>query len=332
MCLAQNVTLLLDLFKKEEIVYLKYIEVGIIAFVVSYILTPYLARVGKKQNMVDLPDHRKVHEEAIPNLGGIVIFFGFLLSLLFIVQIEGQVKTLMVGGVIILLLGIVDDIADLSPKHKFIIQMIPALIVIIYNSDLINSFIVNQLKSLDLLGYLLYPVLIFWIVGVTNSINLIDGLDGLACGVSIITLITFFILGWKQNFETLNLISIALAGSMLAFLKFNFHPSKIFLGDSGSTFTGFILACVGALWVLKSGNVFFIFIPIIILALPIFDTLFAILRRYRGHYPIFQADKGHLHHRLLARGISHKNAVLLLWGVSVACSIIALILTWKLKM
>ena len=326
MCLAQNVTLLLDLFKKEEIVYLKYIEVGIIAFVVSYILTPYLARVGKKQNMVDLPDHRKVHEEAIPNLGGIVIFFGFLLSLLFIVQIEGQVKTLMVGGVIILLLGIVDDIADLSPKHKFIIQMIPALIVIIYNSDLINSFIVNQLKSLDLLGYLLYPVLIFWIVGVTNSINLIDGLDGLACGVSIITLITFFVLGLNQNFETLNLISIALAGSMLAFLKFNFYPSKIFLGDSGSTFSGFMLASIGALWVLKSENVFFIFIPIIILALPIFDTLFAILRRYRGHRPIFQADKGHLHHRLLARGLSHKNAVLLLWGISATCSIIALIL------
>ena len=310
---------------------MKYIEVGIIAFVVSYILTPYLARVGKKQNMVDLPNHRKVHKEAIPNLGGIVIFFGFLLSLLFMVQIEEQVKTLLVGGVIILLLGIVDDITDLFPKHKFIIQMIPALIVLVYNSDLINSFIVNQLKSFDLLGYLLYPVLIFWVVGVTNSINLIDGLDGLACGVSIITLITFFILGWKQNFETLNLISIALAGSMLAFLRFNFYPAKIFLGDSGSTFAGFMLASLGALWLLKSENAFFIFIPIIILALPIFDTLFAILRRYRGHQPIFQADKGHLHHRLLARGISHKNVVFLLWGVSVACSIIALILAQNIK-
>lgn len=310
---------------------MKYIEVGIIAFVVSYILTPYLARVGKKQNMVDLPNHRKVHKEAIPNLGGIVIFFGFLLSLLFMVQIEGQVKTLLVGGVIILLLGIVDDIADLFPKHKFIIQMIPALIVLVYNSDLINSFIVNQLKSFDLLGYLLYPVLIFWIVGVTNSINLIDGLDGLACGVSLITLITFFILGWKQNFETLNFISIALAGSMLAFLRFNFYPAKIFLGDSGSTFAGFMLASIGALWVLKSENAFFIFIPIIILALPIFDTLFAILRRYRGHQPIFQADKGHFHHRLLARGISHKNIVFLLWGVSIACSIIALILAQNIK-
>lgn len=305
---------------------MKYIEVGIIAFAVSYILTPYLAQVGKKQNMVDLPNHRKIHEAAIPNLGGIVIFFGFLLSLLFIVQIEGQIKILLAAGVIILLLGIVDDIADLSPKHKFIIQMVPALMVIISNSDLINIFINNQLKSFDLLGYLLYPILILWIVGVTNSINLIDGLDGLACGVSIITLITFFVLGLQQNFETLNLISIALAGSMLAFLKFNFYPAKIFLGDSGSTFSGFILASLGALWVLKSENAFFVFIPLIVLALPIFDTLFAIYRRYRSHQPIFQADKKHLHHRLLSRGISHKNVVLILWGVTALCSIIALIL------
>ncbi len=305
---------------------MKYIEVGVIAFIVSYILTPYMARVGKKQNMMDIPGHRKIHEEAIPNLGGIVIFFGFLLSLLFVMPIEGQVKALLIGGVIILLLGVVDDIANLSPKHKFIIQMIPALIVIIYNSDLINSFIVNQLKSLDLLGYLLYPILIFWIVGITNSINLIDGLDGLACGVSLIALVAFLILGLRQNLETLSLISIALAGSILAFLRFNFYPAKMFLGDSGSTFAGFMLASVGALWVLNSGNAFFILIPIIVLALPIFDTLFAIWRRYRSHHPIFQADKGHLHHRLLARGIAHKNVVFILWGISAICSVIALIL------
>ncbi len=305
---------------------MKYIEVGIIAFAVSYILTPYLAQVGKKQNMVDLPNHRKIHNGAIPNLGGIVIFFGFLLSLLFIVQIEGQIKILLAAGVIILLLGMVDDIVDLSPKLKFIIQMVPALMVIISNADLINIFINNQLKSFDLLGYLLYPILILWIVGVTNSINLIDGLDGLACGVSIITLITFFILGLKQNFESLNLVSIALTGSLLAFLRFNFYPAKIFLGDSGSTFSGFMLASLGALWVLKSQNAISIFVPLIVLALPIFDTLFAIYRRYRSRQPIFQADKKHLHHRLLNRGISHKNVVLILWGITALCSIIALIL------
>jgi UDP-GlcNAc:undecaprenyl-phosphate GlcNAc-1-phosphate transferase len=280
---------------------LKYLEVGVIAFIVSYILTPYMTRVGKKQNMMDMPGHRKIHEEAIPNLGGIVIFFGFLLSLLFVTQIEGQFRALLIGGVIILLLGVVDDIANLSPKHKFLIQMIPALIVIMYNSELINNFIVNQLKSFDLLGYLLYPILILWIVGVTNSINLIDGLDGLACGVSLITLVAFLILSLRQNLEAISLISIALTGSMLAFLRFNFYPAKMFLGDSGSTFAGFMLAAI-------------------------FDTLFAIWRRYRGHQPIFQADKEHLHHRLLARGISHKNVVLILWGISAICSVIALVL------
>ena len=317
--------------KKEGNIYLKYIEVGIIAFIVSYILTPYIAQVGKKQNMVDLPGHRKVHEEAIPNLGGIVIFFGFLLGLLFVVSIEGQYKTLLIGGVIILLLGIVDDIVDLSPKYKFIIQLVPALLVVAYNSNLINSFIIHQLAGLDLLGYLIYPLLILWIVGITNSINLIDGLDGLACGVSIIALVTFLILGLLLKMEILNIITIALLLSMLAFLKYNFFPAKIFLGDSGSTFAGFMLASVGALWAMKGENPLFLIVPVIVLALPIFDTLFAILRRYREHRPIFQADQGHLHHRLLARGIAHKNVVLLLWGISLVFSIMALIFVFSIR-
>ncbi len=308
---------------------MKYIGAGLIAFVVSYILTPYMAQVGKKQNMVDLPDHRKIHEKAIPNLGGIAIFFGFLLSLLFIVPMEGPIKITLAAGVIILLLGIVDDIVDLSPQHKFLIQMGPALIVIIFNNEGIINFINTPLKSFGLLGYLVYPVLVLWIVGVTNSINLIDGLDGLAGGISVISLITLFILGLNtgsQNFETFNLLSIALASSILAFLRFNFYPAKIFLGDSGSTFAGFMLASLGALWVLNSENVFFAFIPPLVLALPILDTLFAIFRRYRNHRPIFQADKGHLHHRLLNRGIAHQKVVLILWGVSALSSLLALIL------
>ena len=311
---------------------MEYLEISVISFAVSYILTPYLAQVGKKQNMVDLPNHRKIHQEAVPNLGGIAIFFGFLLSLLFIVQIEGQVKIFLIGGIIILLLGVIDDIVDLPPKYKFLIQVIPATLVIIYNKELINSFIINQLNSLNVLGYLTYPIIIIWIVGVTNSINLIDGLDGLAGGVSVISLLAFLILGWTQNYRILNLMSLALAVSILAFLKYNFYPAKIFLGDSGSTFTGFMLASIGALWVLKSGNIIYVFIPVIVLALPIFDTSFAIFRRYRGHIPIFQADKRHLHHCLLARGISHKNAVLVLWGISTICSLVAIILAWKLKM
>lgn len=306
----------------------KYILVVITAFLVSYILTPFIAQVGKKQNFVDKPGYRKIHHNATPNLGGIVIFFGFLLSILFMIPIQEKIKALLAGSVIILLLGIVDDIADLRPRYKFIIQMIPALLLLGYHKEMINQFVIQQLSFLNIAGYLLYPILLFWIVGVTNSLNLIDGLDGLACGVSLISLATFFLLGLfiNGNFELYNLLNIALLGSMLAFFRYNFYPAQIFLGDSGSTFAGYMIASIGALWVISTENALLLFIPLIILALPVGDTLFAIWRRFRSHKPIFQADQGHLHHRLLNRGISHRNVVLILFGINGICCLIALTL------
>jgi UDP-GlcNAc:undecaprenyl-phosphate/decaprenyl-phosphate GlcNAc-1-phosphate transferase len=311
----------------------KYILVAGIAFFVSYIITPFIAQVGKKQNLVDRPGYRKIHNDSIPNLGGIVIFFGFILSILFVIPIEGEVKGLLAGSVIILLLGIIDDIVDIRPRYKFMIQMIPALLVIGYHYQIINQFIINQLSFLSITGYLIYPILLFWITGVTNSINLIDGLDGLASGVSIISLFTFFVLGIiiDGNFELYNLLDIALLGSMLAFFRYNFYPATMFLGDSGSTFAGYMLASIGALWVMVSGNVLFFLVPLIILALPVGDTLFAIFRRYRNKKPIFQADQGHLHHRLLNRGISHRNVVLILLGINALCCIAALLIVLSIQ-
>lgn len=312
---------------------MNYILVAGIAFFVSYIITPFIAQVGKKQNLVDRPGYRKIHNDSIPNLGGIVIFFGFILSILFVIPIEGGVKGLIAGSVIILLLGIIDDIVDISPRYKFIIQMIPALLVIGYHHQVINQFITIQLSFLSIVGYLIYPILLFWIIGVTNSINLIDGLDGLACGVSIISLITFFVLGiiTDGNFELYNLLNVALLGSMLAFFRYNFYPATMFLGDSGSTFAGYMLASIGALWVMVSGNILFILVPLIILALPVGDTLFAILRRYWNKKPIFQADQGHLHHRLLNRGTSHRNVVLILLGINAVCCLLALIIVLSVQ-
>lgn len=307
---------------------MKYFVVGMIAFFVSYILTPFIAQVGKKQNFVDKPGDRKIHSDSIPNLGGIVIFFGFLLSILFIIPIEGQVKALLAGSVIILLLGVIDDIVDLKPRTKFIIQMVPALLVIGYHYSMINHFIAQELSFLSFAGYLLYPILLFWMVGVTNSINLIDGLDGLACGISIISLITIFTLGLliEAHFELYNLLNIALIGSMIAFFRYNFYPARIFLGDSGSTFAGFMIASLGSIWVICSGNAAFLIVPLLILAIPVGDTLFAIGRRYRNHKPIFQADQGHMHHRLLKRGISHRNVVLILLGTTAVCCFIVFII------
>ena len=211
--------------------------------------------------------------------------------------------------------------------------MVPALLVIGYHYQLINQFIAQELSFLNIIGYLLYPLLLFWITGVTNSINLIDGLDGLACGISVISLATLFVLGLliDGNFELYNLLNLALLGSMLAFFRYNFYPAKIFLGDSGSTFAGYMIASIGALWVILSCNALFLLVPLIILLLPVGDTLFAIWRRYRNHKPIFQADQGHLHHRLLKRGISHRNVVLILLGINVMCCLVALGIVLKLR-
>ena len=307
-----------------------FIVAALIAFFISYIITPFIARLGKKQNLVDKPGYRKIHNDAIPNLGGIVIFFGFLFSALFFVPFQKEIQVLIAGSIIILLLGIIDDITDLKPLNKFFIQIIPALLFIIFHSNVINQFIWQKLSFLNIGGYLLYPILLFWIVGVTNSINLIDGLDGLASGISIIALSVLLILGFfvDDGYQTYNLLNAALLGSIIAFFRYNFFPAQIFLGDSGSTFSGFLISSSSILWVIYSDKVLFFIIPVLLLGLPIFDTFFAIWRRYRNHKPIFQADQGHLHHRLLKRGISHRNVVLFLLSISIVCGMTSLFIFW----
>lgn len=307
-----------------------FIGAALIAFFISYIITPFIARLGKKQNLVDKPGYRKIHNDAIPNLGGIVIFFGFLFSALFFVPFQKEIQVLIAGSIIILLLGIIDDITDLKPLNKFFIQIIPALLFIIFHSNVINQFIWQKLSFLNIGGYLLYPILLFWIVGVTNSINLIDGLDGLASGISIIALSVLLILGFfvDDGYQTYNLFNAALLGSIIAFFRYNFFPAQIFLGDSGSTFSGFLISSSSILWVIYSDKVLFFIIPVLLLGLPIFDTFFAIWRRYRNHKPIFQADQGHLHHRLLKRGISHRNVVLFLLSISIVCGMTSLFIFW----
>lgn len=296
------------------------------AFVVSYIVTPYIAQLGEKQNFVDKPGYRKIHDNAVPNLGGVVIFFGFLFSVLIFVSFSRQVKIIIIGSIVILLLGIVDDIVNLRPWPKFVIQIFTAILFISFHNDIISKFIDQNLYFLPVLSYLIYPVLLLWIVGVTNAINLIDGLDGLASGISIISLGSFLLLGFlaEGNYQEYNLLNAALLGSIMAFFRYNFYPAQIFLGDSGSTFTGFIISSNSLLWVIYSGKLIYFLIPLTILALPIFDTLFAIWRRLKSHTPIFQADQGHLHHRLLMRGISHRNVVLILLSISSICSLMTL--------
>jgi UDP-GlcNAc:undecaprenyl-phosphate GlcNAc-1-phosphate transferase len=307
-----------------------FLKVFLSAFLISFIITPYIANLGKKQNLVDKPGYRKIHHDAVPNLGGIVIFLGFIFSVLYFIPLERPEKVLIASSIIILILGIVDDITDLKPLNKFLIQMIPGIFFIFYHIDIIKPFILKYFSFLGVISFIIYPIILLWIVGITNSINLIDGLDGLASGISIISLITFIILGniVNKGFQVYNLINVALLGSLLAFFRYNFYPAQIFLGDSGSTFTGYLISCTSVLLIIYSGKIIYFIIPLIVLFLPIFDTIFAIFRRLMSHKPIFVADQGHLHHRLLKRGNTHRDVVLILLLISVIFSLIAIGIVW----
>jgi len=305
-----------------------YFFVFALAFFLTLLLTPPIIRLAFKIGAVDVPDKRKVHDKIMPRLGGLAIFLSFcaaVVFLLFYYEYNLQVVGLLVGGAFILLVGIVDDIYSLPPLVKLLGQIIAALVVVAFGIRV--HFLSNPFDGYFQLGLMSIPVTILWIVGVTNSINLIDGLDGLASGVSFIALITLTVIAVQIHQSTLiPLLSLSLAGAILGFLRYNFHPAKIFLGDSGSMLLGFTIAVLSTMGLLKSVTVYTFLIPIIILGVPIFDTSFAIVRRYSNNKPIFKPDKAHLHHRLLKRGLSHRQAVLAIYCLAIAFSLSAVYL------
>ena len=305
-----------------------YFFVFALAFFLTLLLTPPVTRLAFRIGAVDVPDKRKVHDKIMPRLGGLAIFLSFCAAVLFLLLYRGynlQVAGLLVGGAFILLVGIVDDIYSLPPLVKLAGQVIAALIVVAFGVRV--QFLSNPFDGYFQLGFMSIPVTILWIVGVTNSINLIDGLDGLASGVSFIALITLSVIAVQVHQSSLiPLLSLSLAGAVLGFLRYNFHPAQIFLGDSGSMLLGFTIAVLSTMGLLKSVTVISFLTPVIILGVPIFDTSFAILRRYSNNKPIFKPDKAHLHHRLLKRGLSHRQAVLAIYCLAIAFSLSAVYL------
>jgi UDP-GlcNAc:undecaprenyl-phosphate GlcNAc-1-phosphate transferase len=221
-----------------------------------------------------------------------------------------------VGAVVIFLLGFFDDIYELPSKLKFIVQISVGLLVALSGvriEFLSNPFASNHPVFLNLFSI---PITVIWIVGVTNAVNLIDGLDGLAAGISSIASLSLMVLSIYSGYPIAVLLTATLAGACLGFLPYNFNPASIFMGDTGSTFLGYILAITSILGLLKGYTLATIFIAVLILALPIFDTAFAILRRFLAGKPIMSPDRGHLHHRLVDKGYSHKRAVITLYGIS----------------
>lgn len=314
----------------------QYIGAMLLALIISLIITPIVKQLAIRWGVMDKPDQRKVHQQLMPRMGGLAIFLSFALVVLITQPLSKTIIGLLVGSAWIISVGIVDDFKGLSPKVKLMGQIIGALILIAFGLRV--DFITNPFsEGMLILGKLAIPITVLWIIGVTNAVNLIDGLDGLAAGTSGIAALTMalvvlsqYILSPELFVGSLMVIPLALIllGSLLGFLKYNFHPAQIFMGDSGSMFLGFTLAALAITGLAKGAAVISVFIPIVILGIPILDTFFAILRRYLNKQPIFQPDKHHLHHCLLEKGLSHKQTVLVIYGINLVLGASAVLMTW----
>lgn len=286
----------------------------IVCFFISILITPIVIKVAYKVGATDRPNKRKVHQTLMPRLGGLAIYISFLVGVL-IFQPENQYSTsIMIGSGIIIITGIFDDLFELSAKIKLLAQVIAAFVVVLYGG-LEITFINLPLGGLFEFGYLSIPLTILWIIGITNAINLIDGLDGLAAGVSSIALISISGMAIIMGNHYVVAIGSILLVSTLGFLYYNFHPAKIFMGDTGALFLGYMIAVLSLLGFKNVTFVSFI-VPIIILGVPISDTVFAIVRRIINKQPISMPDKSHLHHCLLRLGYTHRQTVLLIYALA----------------
>ena len=300
------------------------------AMVVALITTPVVKSLAFRVGAVDVPkDNRRMHDHPIPRMGGLAIFFGFLLSVLIYVELTPELTGMLLGGVIIVVLGIFDDIYALGAKFKLMVQIAAALVAVL-SGNVIEVLSNPNVFSSDLwweLGWLAYPVTIIWIVAITNAVNLIDGLDGLACGVSTISSLTMLVISLAVADGPVAVIMAALAGGCIGFLPYNLNPAKIFMGDTGSTFLGFILAVMSIQGLFKFYTIISFAVPFLMLGLPIFDTCFAFIRRIAHGQSPMHADRSHVHHRLIDMGFNQKQAVAVLYVVSAILGLSAVVLT-----
>ena len=299
-----------------------YVWAFVIALIVTYVCTPLVRTLAVKIGAIDAPDARKVHQVSIPRLGGLAIYIGYMVSLLYSVKDISSVKGLLIGSVILVAVGIWDDVKQIGPKTKLLGQIVAALMLPIFDNAIHFISIGDHMLYLE---YLSIPLTVFWIVGFTNIVNLIDGLDGLAAGISLIACIAIYIVTLQMGQVDLACITLALAGAACGFLRYNFNPAKIFMGDTGSMLLGYTMAAISVMGSVKTAATVGLVVPVIVLGLPILDTLFAIVRRRINGRPVFQPDKGHLHHRLLAMGLTQKQAVLLMYAITAVLGCVSIV-------
>jgi UDP-GlcNAc:undecaprenyl-phosphate GlcNAc-1-phosphate transferase len=301
-----------------------YILALIIALLASFLLTPYIKQLAVKIGAVDKPDKRKVHTQVMPRLGGLAIYLATMLAIVCSMPITRDLLGILLGGTWIVIVGVLDDKYSLPARVKLAGQVIAAVILVAF--DVKIEWLNNPFGGYFYLEYLSIPFTVFWVISFINVVNLIDGLDGLAAGVSGIASITVILVAVHQGYFPVATLTAALAGGIIGFIHYNFNPATIFMGDTGSMFIGYMLAAISIFGAVKSAATIALIVPAIALGLPIMDTAFAILRRYSNGRPIFQPDKGHLHHRLLAMGLSQRQAVLLMYGISIVLCLAAFVL------
>lgn len=324
----------------------------LLGLVTAFVVTPFSMRIAKKYGAIDVPNDRRVNKKPMPRLGGIAVIAGFFVSTIYLLismSIEGKLVLFeedmlwlkLVGFFVgIIILGItcfIDDTKGIHSLTKLIVQIVAALIVVACGIRIENFEIPFLNGQAELNIVLSYIITVCWIVGVTNAINLIDGLDGLSSGISLISCISLLIIFTLNGSPLIAIVLItALGGAISGFLPYNFNPAKTFIGDTGSNFLGFSLAVISILGVAKTYTALVLIAPIIVLALPLFDTLFAIFRRIKNGKSlkaVFKADKGHLHHRLMQKGYTQKQAVFILYGITATFGMFAVVLldsgVWK---
>lgn len=301
----------------------------VVAFLISFAATPVVIGIAKKINAIDVPkDERRVHKKPIPLIGGLAIFYGFLISVLCFCVIDESVIGIVLGAIVIVITGVIDDKYSLPAKVKLLMQIVAAVIVIAFGIEM--RYIENPITNGYItLGWFSIPITILWIVGVTNAVNLTDGLDGLAAGISTIASLSLLILIMFTENINLAIMTAALAGASFGFIPYNFNPAKIFMGDTGSMFLGYMLACISVQGLMKTYTVISFAMPILVLGLPIFDTVFAIVRRLVTGRSIMSPDRGHLHHRLIDMGFTQRQTVAILYTLTAILCLTALVMFLK---
>ena len=288
----------------------------LISAAVSFGITPIVKRMAYKVGAVDVPkDARRMHSVPIPRLGGLAIAIAFLLTVLLFANVDEQMRGILLGAVVILVLGVLDDCLTLRAWFKFLVQIFAAYLVTSHGCTI--RYFSNPIVTIT----------IVWIVAITNAVNFIDGLDGLAVGVSAISAATLLVIALLVAESNIAIVVAALLGACLGFLPYNFNPAKIFMGDTGSTFLGFILASLSIQGMFKLYAIISFAVPFLMLGIPIFFFFFAIIRRLAKHQNPMKADRGHIHHRLIDMGFSQKQAVAITYMLTAMLGLAAVVLT-----